>query len=77
VPYDASLDKKIFYETKEFDNTRVTVGVFSYNEGEKKMQLSRENRGQTEEWRFAKLGRVNKQEAETILPLMQTAIKQM
>ena len=77
MPYDASLDKKIFYETKEFDNTRVTVGVFSYNEGEKKMQLSRENRGQTEEWRFAKLGRVNKQEAETILPLMQTAIKQM
>ena len=77
MPYDASLDKKIFYETKEFDNTRVTVGVFSYNEGEKKMQLSRENRGQTEEWRFAKLGRVNKQEAETILPLMQAAIKQM
>ena len=77
MPYDASLDKKLFYETKEFENTRITVGVFSYNEGEKKMQLSRENRGQTEEWRFAKLGRVNKQEVEAILPLMQTAIKQM
>ena len=77
MPYDASLDKKIFYETKEFDNTRVTVGVFSYNEGEKKLQLSRENRAQTEEWRFAKLGRVTKQEVEAILPLMQTAIKEM
>ncbi len=77
MPYDASLDNKIFYETKEFDNTRVTVGVFSYNEGEKKLQLSRENMAQTEEWRFAKLGRMTKGEIEAILPLIQSALKQM
>jgi hypothetical protein len=77
VPFDPSLDKKVFYETKEFETTRITVGVFSYNEGEKKLQLSRENMMQPEEWRFAKLGRMTKSEVETVLPLMQNAIKQM
>ena len=77
MPYDASLDKKVFYETKEFENTRVTVGVFSYNDGEKKLQLSRENMVQPEEWRFAKLGRMSKNEIEEILPLIQDALKQM
>ncbi|MDD5680931.1 MAG: hypothetical protein PHI59_06800 [Candidatus Omnitrophica bacterium] len=77
MPYDASLDAKVFYETKEFDGTRVTVGVFSYNNGEKKLQLSRENIGQEGEWRFAKLGRMTKEEAEAILPLIQTALKSM
>lgn len=77
MPYDPSLDKKIFYETKEFDNTRVSVGVFSYNNGEKKLQLSRENMSQMDEWRFAKLGRMAKVEAEAILPLIQSALKEM
>ncbi len=77
MPYDSGLDKKLFYETKEFESTRITVGVFSYNEGEKKLQLSRENMVQSEEWRFAKLGRMAKGEVEAILPLMQDAIKKM
>jgi hypothetical protein len=77
MPYDSELDQKLFYETKEFENTRVTVGVFSYNNGEKKLQLSRENISPTGEWRFAKLGRVNKSEIEAILPLIQSAIGKM
>ena len=77
MPFDPSLDKKVFYETKEFESTRVTVGVFSYNEGQKKLQLSRENCPQPEEWRFAKLGRMTKEEVEAILPLMQAAVKEM
>jgi hypothetical protein len=77
MPYDANLDKKMFYETKEFDGTRVTVGVFSYNNGEKKLQLSRENASQEGEWRFAKLGRMTKGEIEAILPLVQSALKVM
>ena len=76
MPYDPSLDKKVFHETKEFDSTRLTVGVFSYNEGEKKLQLSRENMVQ-DEWRFAKLGRMSKTEVEAVLPLIQTAIGHM
>ncbi len=75
MPYDANLDKKVFYETKEFEGTRVAVGVFSYNNGEKKLQLSRENIGQEGEWRFAKLGRMTKEEVEAILPLIQEAMK--
>ena len=77
MPYDPSLDKKIFYETKEFESTRVTVGVFSYNNGEKKLQLSRENRLETDEWRFAKLGRMTKEEVEAILPSVQAALEKM
>ena len=77
MQYDPSLDKKIFYETKELETTRVSVGVFSYNEGEKKLQISRENRTQTDEWRFSKLGRMTKDEIETILPIIQSAVKKM
>ena len=77
MPYDASLDKKVYYQTKEFESTRISVGVFSYNDGEKKLQISRENRAQPEEWRFAKLGRMTKEEIEEVLPLMQEAVKQM
>ncbi len=77
MPYNASLDKKLFYETKEFDGTRIAVGVFSYNNGEKKLQLSRENAGQESEWSFAKLGRVTKSEMEAILPLIAEALKSM
>ncbi|HQL41091.1 MAG TPA: hypothetical protein PLO93_02230, partial [Candidatus Omnitrophota bacterium] len=66
MPYDKSLDMEVFKETKEFEDTRVTVGVFSYNGGEKKLQISRENRT-AEEWRFAKLGRMTRQEAQEVL----------
>ena len=76
MPYDPGLDKKIFAEMKEFESTRITVGVFSYNEGEKKLQLSRENMVQ-DEWRFAKLGRMSKSEVEAVLPSIQSAIEQM
>jgi hypothetical protein len=63
-------------ETKAFENSRITVGVFSYNEGEKKLQISRENAIQ-DEWRFAKLGRMTGDEVEAILPLMQSALQNM
>lgn len=77
MPYDASLDQETFKETKEFEDTRITVGVFSYNGGEKKLQVSRENRGQNEEWRFAKLGRMTKPEAQEIIPVMMKAVENM
>ena len=77
MPYDKTLDVESFKEVKEFEDTRITVGVFSYNGGEKKLQLSRENKNQTEEWRFAKLGRMNKQEAQEIVPIMMKAVEGM
>ncbi len=77
MPYDQSLDVATFKETKEFEDTRITVGVFSYNEGQKKLQLSRENMNANEEWRFAKLGRMTKEEAQEILPIMAKAVESM
>ena len=77
MAFDRNLDKKLFSETVEFETSRITVGVFSYNEGEKKMQLSRENRNQDGEWSFAKLGRMFKDEAEKIIPIMQKALEHM
>lgn len=76
MPYDKSLDMEVFKETKEFEDTRVTVGVFSYNGGEKKLQISRENRT-AEEWRFAKLGRMTRQEAQEVLPVLTKALQNM
>ena len=77
MPYDKSLDIDIFKDVKEFEDTRITVGVFYYNGGEKKLQISRENKNATEEWRFAKLGRMNKAEIQEILPSISSAIENM
>ena len=77
MPYDQALDQSVFKEAKEFEETRITVGVFSYNGGEKKLQLSRENLNANEEWRFAKLGRMTKLEAEAVIPVMMKAVENM
>ncbi|HBR14835.1 MAG TPA: hypothetical protein DD723_04735 [Candidatus Omnitrophica bacterium] len=77
MPYDKNLDVESFKETKEFEGTRITVGIFSYNDGPKKLQVTRENRDQSEEWRFAKLGRMTKPEAKEIIPIMLKAVEGM
>ena len=77
MPYDKSLDVEIFKEIKDFDGTRVTVGVFSYNGGEKKMQVGRENQDAGGEWRFSKLGRMVKDEVVAIVPIMTKAVESM
>ena len=77
MPYDKSLDVEMFKEVKEFDGTRVTVGVFSYNNGEKKMQVGRENQDSTGEWRFSKLGRMTKDEVQAVVPVMMKAVESM
>ena len=77
MAFDPNLDKKLFSEAKEWETTRITVSVQQYNEGEKKLQISRENRNKEGEWSFAKLGRMFKDEAEAVLPLIKKAIEQM
>jgi len=77
MPYDKSLDVESFKEVKEFEDSRITVGVFSYNGGTTKMQVSRENRNANDEWRFAKLGRLTKEEAVDVIPAMQKAVESM
>ena len=77
MPYDATLDKETFKEVKDFNETRISVGIFSYNGGEKKLQISRENLNQDGEWRFSKLGRLNKNEAKEIVPILVKAVESM
>ncbi len=74
MPYDASLDKQVFAKSHEADGTRITVSIYSYNNGAKKLQMSRENQDAEGEWRFSKLGRMTKDEAAAVLPLYQEAL---
>lgn len=77
MPYESSLDERLFSKTWETDSERLTVSIYSYNKGTKKMQINRENKDPQGEFRFAKLGRLSKEEAEAIIPLMQEASKHM
>ena len=77
MPYDPSLDDNLFSKSVETDNGRLTVSIFSYNNGPKKLQISRENRDKADNLKFAKLGRVSKSEIESLLPLIQEALNSM
>ncbi|HII72721.1 TPA: hypothetical protein HA265_08245 [Candidatus Woesearchaeota archaeon] len=77
MPFDPNLDKDIWSESIDFDKTKITVAVKSYNDGPKKLQIGRENRRADGEASFAKLGRMTKEEAEAVLPLFQKALEHM
>lgn len=77
MPYDSNLDEKLFSKHIENDTDRLTVSIYSYNKGTKKLQISRERRDAQGELKFAKLGRMTKEETESVLPLIQQAIKEM
>lgn len=77
MPYDPNLDKSLFSKQFEDETRRLTVSVFSYNEGQTKLQISRENRDMEGNLRFAKLGRMTKDEVEAVIPFMQEALKSM
>lgn len=77
MPYDASLDEKLFSKPWESEDTRIVVSVYSYNKGQKKLQISRESANAEGEYRFGKLGRLTKEELEGILPLLQEAVSQL
>jgi hypothetical protein len=74
MPYDSSLDKQLFAKSFESESTKVTVCVYSYNNGPKKLQISRENMDAEGQWRFSKLGRMTKEELAAILPYLQEAL---
>ena len=77
MPYDANLDKELFSKSHENDDGKITVSVHSYNNGPKKLQIVRENRDQEGGLRFAKLGRMTKDEVQAVLPLIQEALSNM
>ena len=78
MPFDPNLDQKLWSESADFEATRITVSIMSYNDGAPKIQISRENFSQTRnDYSFAKLGRLTKDEAGKVLPLLQKAIENM
>lgn len=77
MPYDRSLDECLFSKSWESEPERLTVCVYSYNKGAKKLQINRENKNSQGDYKFAKLGRMTKEEINSILPLIQEATKHM
>jgi len=73
MAFDKNLDKELFSEKVEFEGTKITVSVFSYNEGIPKLQIGREN-AREEGFAFAKLGRMTKEEVVAVAPLVQKAL---
>ncbi len=77
MPYDSSLDQQLFTKSTDTDNGRLSVSIYSYNNGQKKIQISRESKDQQDNLKFAKLGRVAKAEMEALLPIIQEALSKM
>lgn len=77
--YNKSLDKEHYKDSKEFDNDmKLTVSIHSYNEGQRKLQLTREGKRKTDnEWMYLRLGRLSKQEVEGIILMMTKALDEM
>ena len=77
MPYDKELDECVFAKSWENDTERLTASIYSYNKGIKKLQLTRENKNSQGSYRFAKLGRLAKEEIESLLPLIKEACGHM
>lgn len=77
MPYDSSLDDQLFSKSLDTDNGRITVSVYSYNNGPKKLQMVRETRDPEGNFRFGKLGRLTKDEVTAVLPIIQEALANM
>jgi len=77
MAYDHSLDECLFSKSWEGDTQKITVSVYSYNKGTKKIQITRENKDQEGSYKFVKLGRMNSQEAKETIPLLQEALAHM
>ncbi len=78
MPYDSALDQQLFSKSIETQaGGKITVSVHSYNNGAKKLQIIRANTDEEGNARFAKLGRLTKEEAQNVLPIMQEALGHM
>lgn len=77
MPYKSDLDEELFNKPLETEMGKIVVSVHSYNKGAKKLQIVREIKDREGNYTFAKLGRLSKEEAEGIMPLIQEALKAM
>ncbi len=76
--FDKSLDVELFGEEVALETTKIRVSVMQYNEGQKKLQISRENLdNESGDWRWSKLGRLTHEEAKAVVPAMTKALAEM
>lgn len=77
MAFDETKDKTIVSKILEFDKTKITVGVYSYNDGPKKLGISRVLLDAENKEKFAKLGRLTKEEVEKMIPALQEVSKEL
>ena len=80
MAFDASKDKVLASKTLDsFDNgaSVVTVGVYSYNGGEPKLQIGRIGYLKSGEARHRKLGRMTLQESMAVAQVVPEILKQI
>lgn len=76
--FDKTLDVEVFGEEANFETTKIRVSVMCYNEGQKKLQISRENLNEESgDWRWSKLGRLSKDETKAVIPLLEKVAAKM
>ena len=77
MPYEKELDKTIWSKKTQIGNSIIEVKVMSYNNGRPKVQIQRITMDEDNNERWAKLGRLTKEETKAILPLLEEAIGEM
>lgn len=77
MPYDSALDQQLSSKEWGAENNRLIVSVYSYKNGPRKLQISREVKDREGNFIFARLGRLSKEELAGILPLINEAMKIM
>lgn len=76
MAYEKDKDKLVWEEVKEFEDTKVGVGVYKYADLPLKIQISRQNKDKGG-WVFSKLGRLSKEELTAIMPLLKEALEKV
>lgn len=77
MPYKSDLDVQVYSNSWENDTDKIIVSVHSYNNGPRKLQITREIKNRDGKLSFTRLGRLSKDEITGIMPLVQEAIKNM
>lgn len=67
--FDAEKDKMLWSKTLKDDKSELSIGVYSYNEGEPKLQINRKIADANGNLRFAKTGRLSWEEWSWIFGL--------
>ena len=77
MAFDISLDQEIAKKTLKFEGSNITVGVYSYNDGPKKIQLGRERVNAAGDTSFSKLGRLTKDEGLSVAGAIADLVKDL